>query len=57
MYDQLEIQNQINVNKGHYSHSSMIIQAAIHGRGVALVNNNGSNDEIESDRLRPSKIS
>ena len=49
---QLEIQNQINVQQGPiFSHSSMVIQAAVHGQGVALVNNVMARSEIESARL------
>lgn len=49
---QLEIQNQINVQQGPiFSHSSMMIQAAVHGQGVALVNNVMARSEIESGRL------
>ncbi|MBN7261645.1 transcriptional regulator GcvA [Proteus mirabilis] len=49
---QLEIQNQINVQQGPiFSHSSMAIQAAVHGQGVALVNNVMARSEIESGRL------
>ncbi|MEQ4924950.1 transcriptional regulator GcvA [Proteus hauseri] len=49
---QLEIQNQINVQQGPiFSHSSMVIQAAVHGQGVALVNNVMARSEIESGRL------
>lgn len=49
---QLEIQNQINVQQGPiFSHSSMVIEAAVHGQGVALVNNVMARSEIESGRL------
>lgn len=49
---QLESQNQINVQQGPiFSHSSMVIQAAVHGQGVALVNNVMARSEIESGRL------
>lgn len=49
---QLEIQNQINVQQGPiFSHSSMVIQVAVHGQGVALVNNVMARSEIESGRL------
>ena len=49
---QLEIQNKINVQQGPiFSHSSMVIQAAVHGQGVALVNNVMARSEIESGRL------
>ena len=49
---QLEIQHQINVQQGPiFSHSSMVIQAAVHGQGVALVNNVMARSEIESGRL------
>ncbi|SPY97020.1 DNA-binding transcriptional activator GcvA [Proteus mirabilis] len=44
--------NQINVQQGPiFSHSSMVIQAAVHGQGVALVNNVMARSEIESGRL------
>lgn len=42
----------INVNQGPiFSHSSMVLQAAIHGQGVALGHNILSKPEIESGRL------
>lgn len=37
---QLELHNIINVQQGPiFSHSAMVIQAAVHGQGVALTNN------------------
>lgn len=42
----------INVNQGPiFSHSSMVLQAAIHGQGVALGNSVLAKPEIESGRL------
>ncbi|NVK24400.1 MAG: transcriptional regulator GcvA [Gammaproteobacteria bacterium] len=42
----------INVNQGPiFSHSSMVLQAAIHGQGVALGHNILAKPEIESGRL------
>lgn len=43
---------EINVNQGPiFSHSSMVLQAAIHGQGVALGHNILAKPEIESGRL------
>lgn len=37
---QLSLQDIINVEQGPiFSHSAMVIQAAIHGQGIALINN------------------
>ena len=37
---QADLQQQVNVQHGPiFSHSAMVIQAAVHGQGVALVNN------------------
>jgi LysR family glycine cleavage system transcriptional activator len=48
---QLGIDN-INVQQGPiFSHSAMVVQAAVHGQGVALVNNVLAQAEIESGRL------
>lgn len=42
----------INVNQGPiFSHSSMVLQAAIHGQGIALGNSVLAKPEIESGRL------
>jgi len=42
----------INVQQGPiFSHSAMVVQAAVHGQGVALVNNVMAQAEIESGRL------
>ena len=42
----------INVQQGPiFSHSAMVLQAAIHGQGVALANNVMSQSEIEAGRL------
>ncbi|WP_127959488.1 transcriptional regulator GcvA [Serratia microhaemolytica] len=42
----------INVHQGPiFSHSAMVIQAAIHGQGVALVNNVMAQTELEIGRL------
>lgn len=44
--------NHINVQQGPiFSHSAMVLQAAIHGQGVALANNVMSQSEIEAGRL------
>jgi LysR family glycine cleavage system transcriptional activator len=44
--------NDINVNQGPiFSHSSMVLQAAIHGQGIALGNSVLTKHEIESGRL------
>ena len=43
---------EINVNQGPiFSHSSMVLQAAIHGQGIALGHNILSKPELESGRL------
>jgi LysR family glycine cleavage system transcriptional activator len=48
---QLGLQH-INVQQGPiFSHSAMVVQAAIHGQGVALVNNVMAQTEIEAGRL------
>lgn len=45
-------QPQINVQQGPiFSHSSMVLQAAIHGQGVALANNVMVQGELTSGRL------
>jgi LysR family glycine cleavage system transcriptional activator len=42
----------VNVNQGPiFSHSSMVLQAAIHGQGIALGHNILAKPEIESGRL------
>lgn len=42
----------VNVNQGPiFSHSSMVLQAAIHGQGIALGNSVLAKPEIESGRL------
>ncbi|SQI36298.1 Gcv operon activator [Leminorella richardii] len=42
----------INVQQGPiFSHTAMVVQAAVHGQGVALVNNMLAQAEIESGRL------
>ncbi|MDS6632609.1 transcriptional regulator GcvA [Klebsiella michiganensis] len=44
--------NHINVQQGPiFSHSAMVLQAAIHGQGVALTNNVMAQSEIEAGRL------
>ncbi|MGU0172244.1 transcriptional regulator GcvA [Escherichia coli] len=44
--------NHINVQQGPiFSHSAMVLQAAIHGQGVALANNVMAQSEIEAGRL------
>lgn len=44
--------NNTRVNQGPiFSHSSMVLQAAIHGQGVALVNSVLARPEIDSGRL------
>ncbi|AYA42134.1 transcriptional regulator GcvA [Xenorhabdus nematophila] len=49
---QLDMQQQINVHQGPiFSHSSMVIQAAVHGQGVALANNVMAQNEIDAGRL------
>jgi LysR family glycine cleavage system transcriptional activator len=48
---QLGLQH-INVQQGPiFSHTAMVVQAAVHGQGVALVNNVLAQAEIESGRL------
>ncbi|MBV4368826.1 transcriptional regulator GcvA [Erwinia sp. BNK-24-b] len=44
----------VNINVQHgpiFSHSAMVLQAAIHGQGVALANNVMAQTEIEAGRL------
>ena len=42
----------INVQQGPiFSHSAMVVQAAVHGQGVALVNNVMAQTEIEAGVL------
>ncbi|WP_313511240.1 transcriptional regulator GcvA, partial [Kosakonia sacchari] len=42
----------LNVQQGPiFSHSSMVLQAAIHGQGIALANNVMAQSEIEAGRL------
>ncbi|MDX7993070.1 transcriptional regulator GcvA [Xenorhabdus sp. Reich] len=49
---QLDMQQQINVQQGPiFSHSAMVIQAAVHGLGVALANNVMAQNEIDAGRL------
>ncbi|MDR0219371.1 MAG: transcriptional regulator GcvA [Enterobacteriaceae bacterium] len=49
---QLDMQQLINVQHGPiFSHSSMVIQAAVHGQGVALANNVMAQNEIDAGRL------
>lgn len=44
--------NKMNVNKGPvFSHSSMVLQAAIHGQGVALGQSTLTQPEIDAGRL------
>lgn len=46
---QLELDNIINVKQGPiFSHSAMLIQAAVHGQGVALANNVIAKNEIDT---------
>ncbi|MCA6221549.1 transcriptional regulator GcvA [Photorhabdus antumapuensis] len=48
---QLDMQ-QINVQQGPiFSHSAMVIQAAVHGQGIALANNVMARTEIDAGRL------
>ncbi|HGM5492996.1 TPA: transcriptional regulator GcvA [Serratia fonticola] len=48
---QLGLQH-INVQQGPiFSHSAMVVQAAVHGQGIALVNNVMAQTEIEAGRL------
>ena len=50
-FKQLDIKA-VNVNHGPiFSHSSMILQAAIHGQGVALAHNILAKQDIEAGRL------
>ncbi len=43
---------QINVQQGPiFSHSAMVVQAAVHGQGIALVNNVMAQSDIEAGRL------
>jgi LysR family glycine cleavage system transcriptional activator len=45
---------QVNVNHGPiFSHTTMVLQAAVHGQGVALGNNVLAQPEIEAGRLIP----
>ncbi|MDR2989050.1 MAG: transcriptional regulator, partial [Providencia alcalifaciens] len=49
---QLDLQNIVNVQQGPiFSHSAMVIQAAVHGQGVALTNNVMAKNEIDAGRL------
>ncbi|MBD2809631.1 transcriptional regulator GcvA [Xenorhabdus sp. Vera] len=49
---QLDMQQHISVQQGPiFSHSSMVIQAAVHGQGVALANNVMAQNEIDAGRL------
>ncbi|GAB1439780.1 transcriptional regulator GcvA [Providencia sp.] len=49
---QLELQNVVNVQQGPiFSHSAMVIQAAVHGQGIALTNNVMAKNEIDAGRL------
>lgn len=49
---QLDMQQLINVQQGPiFSHSAMVIQAAVHGQGIALTNNVMAKSEIDSGRL------
>ncbi|CDG19936.1 Glycine cleavage system transcriptional activator [Xenorhabdus poinarii G6] len=49
---QLDMQPQINVQQGPiFSHSAMVIQAAVHGQGIALANNVMAQNEIDAGRL------
>ncbi|MBD2820448.1 transcriptional regulator GcvA [Xenorhabdus sp. 42] len=49
---QLDMQQHINVQQGPiFSHSAMVIQAAVHGQGVALANNVMAQNEIDAGRL------
>ncbi|WP_348260531.1 LysR substrate-binding domain-containing protein, partial [Salmonella enterica] len=42
----------INVQQGPiFSHSPMVLQAAIHGQGIAVANNVMAQSEIEAGRL------
>lgn len=49
---QLSLHDIINVEQGPiFSHSAMVIQAAIHGQGIALINNVMTKNELDSGRL------
>lgn len=49
---QLSLQDIINVEQGSiFSHSAMVIQAAIHGQGIALINNIMTKNELDTGRL------
>ncbi|WP_413494290.1 transcriptional regulator GcvA [Morganella psychrotolerans] len=49
---QADLQQQVNVQHGPiFSHSAMVIQAAVHGQGVALVNNVMAKNELDGGRL------
>ncbi|MCL7133711.1 LysR substrate-binding domain-containing protein, partial [Escherichia coli] len=49
---QADLQQQVNVQHGPiFSHSAMVIQAAVHGQGVALVNNVMAKNELDAGRL------
>ena len=49
---QLSLQDIINVEQGPiFSHSAMVIQAAIHGQGIALINNVMTKNELDSGHL------
>ncbi|WGL94934.1 transcriptional regulator GcvA [Arsenophonus nasoniae] len=49
---QLSLQDIINVEQGPiFSHSAMVIQAAIYGQGIALINNVMTKNELDSGRL------
>ncbi|WGO84020.1 transcriptional regulator GcvA [Arsenophonus apicola] len=49
---QLSLQDIINVEQGPiFSHSAMVIQAAIHGQGIALINNIMTKNELDTGRL------
>ena len=42
----------VNVQQGPiFSHSAMVIQAAVHGQGIALTNNVMAKNEIDAGRL------
>ncbi|HGJ5882552.1 transcriptional regulator GcvA [Arsenophonus sp.] len=49
---QLSLQDIINVEQEPiFSHSAMVIQAAIHGQGIALTNNVMTKNELDTGRL------
>ncbi|RXK32793.1 transcriptional regulator GcvA [Arsenophonus endosymbiont of Bemisia tabaci Asia II 3] len=49
---QLSLQDIINVEQGPiFSHSAMVIQAAMHGQGIALINNVMTKNELDTGRL------